>query len=75
VSIACPSTYHRHDPAPVACEGCGTTTGVTLTRRRGAAPYGICDRCWDRGRKGWFRPETKADRIAAVERAVAGGAS
>jgi len=74
VAIACSPGLHRHDPPPVACDGCGTITGVAITRRRGAEPYGICDACWDRGRRNWFRAETKADRIAAVERSTAGGA-
>ena len=39
---------------------------VTVTGR-----YYICQECWASGRRRWFRPETKAERIAAVERAVA----
>jgi hypothetical protein len=34
--------------------------------------YYICQTCWTSGRRRWFRPDTKAERIAAVERSVAG---
>lgn len=44
----------RHDPMPVACEGCGRTEGVALTRLAGGGSYAICPVCWERGRKGWF---------------------
>lgn len=69
VSAPCPSTAHRHDPV---CR-CGATVSeddvvVTLAGR-----YPICPTCWERGRRGWFRPDSKAERIAAVDRAVARG--
>lgn len=62
--IACPPTVHTHAPSPTRCEGCGSTTGVALTRLAGGGSYP----CWERGRKGWYRP-VKARRIAALERA------
>lgn len=64
--VACPPDVHVHEPAPAACEGCGSTTGVALTRLAGGGSYAVCDPCWDRGRKGWYRP-VKARHLAALE--------
>ena len=65
--IACEATIHRHPAMPVPCEGCGSTAGVTTTRLAGGGSYAICDTCWARGRRGWYRT-AKARRIASLDR-------
>jgi hypothetical protein len=37
-----------------------------------AGSYYICQECWTSGRRRWFRPDSKAERIAALERSVEG---
>jgi len=68
MDVACSTALHRH---PVACEGCGTTTGVEIQRIRGGGSYSICDTCYSDRRPLMFRAETKAERIAAVARSTA----
>ncbi len=68
-SAPCPPTVHRHPPV-CRCGATVTDDDVVVTA---SGRYPICPRCWERGRRGWFRPDSKAERIAAVERAVANG--
>lgn len=63
--IACPPVSHTHAPLPVACEGCGSTDGVKRTRLAGGGSYAICDPCWERGRRGWHRPDRRAKAVAS----------
>ena len=49
---------------------CGRPVGrddVTVTA---GGAYAICADCWDHGRRRWFRPDSKAERIAAVTRST-----
>lgn len=64
MAIACAPTAHRHDPV---CR-CGRAVTRDDIIRTTTGAYYICQSCWDAGRRHWFRPDTKAERIAAVER-------
>lgn len=68
-SAPCPPGLHRHPPV-CRCGATVTEDDVVVTL---AGRYPICPTCWERGRRGWFRPDSKAERIAAVDRAVARG--
>jgi hypothetical protein len=64
-------TRHKSHPlteSPV-CR-CGDAVGrddIIYTR---SGSYVVCQSCWASGRRRWFRPDTKAERIAALERSV-----
>lgn len=66
MSPSCAPGLHRHDPV---CR-CGATVTRDDVIKTLSGAYYICQVCWDNGRRRWFRPDTKAERIAAVERAV-----
>jgi hypothetical protein len=51
----CPPTGCHHEASIRACEGCGSTAGVTVTHLRTGGTYAVCDTCWERGRRGWHR--------------------
>jgi hypothetical protein len=68
-SAPCPPTGCKHPPV-CRCGATVTEDDVVVTA---SGRYPICPKCWERGRRGWFRPDSKAERIAAVERAVARG--
>lgn len=50
---------------PPACR-CGRAVTRDDIIRTTTGSYFICGTCWDAGRRRWFRPDTKAERIAAV---------
>ena len=63
----CPTTGCTH--APLCRCGRAVTRDDIIKTTTGS--YYICGTCWASGRRRWFRPDTKAERIAAVERSVA----
>jgi hypothetical protein len=54
------------DERPVCRCGDAVTRDDIIYTRSGS--YVICGTCWASGRRRWFRPDSKAERIAAVER-------
>jgi hypothetical protein len=59
---------HTHVPM---CR-CGAVVSVDDETVTDNSRYAICTDCWAAGRRRWFRPDSKAERIAALERSVAG---
>jgi hypothetical protein len=59
----------KHESPVCRCGDAVTRDDVIKTI---SGSYYICQTCWTSGRRRWFRPDTKAERIAAVERSVAG---
>ena len=61
-SPMCPaSSIHGH----CRCGAPVTSDDVVVTSEE---RYSICRPCWELGRRRWFRPDSKAERIAALER-------
>lgn len=71
MSPACSTALHRHEPLPRRCEGCGSKRDVSVTHLVTGGSYAICEACYQRGRNGWYRSESKRERIAAVARVEA----
>ncbi len=67
MAAMCASLLHQHPPMARACEGCNGTRDVVITHLRTGGSYAICGPCFERGRRGWFRRDSKADRIRALE--------
>ena len=59
----------RRPPVLPPCDGCGSTEDTAIMHLAAGGSYVICAGCHERGRRGWFRRDTKADR--ALERVEA----
>ena len=64
-SPMCRGSVHRH----CRCGAQVTADDVVVTSE---GRYYICGACWSIGRRRWFRPDTKQERIAALERVERG---
>jgi hypothetical protein len=67
MGLSHPPNMNRPEPS---CR-CGAPVTREDIVRTAAGSYPICPSCWELGRRRWFRPDSKAERIAALERSVA----
>lgn len=68
MGISCGTGLHTHPPT---CRCGHPVTRDDMVRTVTGATYYICQDCWSAGRRRWFRPDSKAERIAALERVEA----